>query len=221
MKRRTLLMLTGVVLAVSPLMAQTPNPKTPAKPPVTTPATTLATGTPPAAQATKTRIAILSFLALREMIGELKVRYDKLQAEFNPRAIELDALQNTIASQEKVLAENQSLTQQQGRKLTDDIELKKREYQRKLEDSQEMARKREGEETTPVLEKISDFLEKYCQQRGITHVFDIGRLQETGAALYVAPAANITEDFVKEYNKVYPMPSAGTPLTATPAPKKP
>ena len=80
-----------------------------------------------------------------------------------------------------------------------------------------MARKREGEETGPVLEKISNFLEKYCERHGISHVFDIGRLQETGSALYVHPSANITEDFVKEYNKANPTPTA----PATAAPKKP
>ncbi|MEP7273067.1 MAG: OmpH family outer membrane protein, partial [Acidobacteriota bacterium] len=113
-----------------------------------------------------------------------------------------------------------SLTQVAARKLSDEIELQKREYQRKMEDSQALAQKREGEETQPVLEKISDFLEKYCEQRGITHVFDIGRLQETGSALYVAPTANITEDFVKEYNKAYPTPAGGA-APAQPAVKKP
>lgn len=208
MKRRTIIALGVTVLIASSAVAQTPTPKT-----------SPASAQPVAGQAVKTKIAILSFAALRELIGELKVRYDKLQTEFNPRANELDSLQNTIASQEKVLAENRSLTPQQARKLSDDIDLKKREYQRKLEDSQELARKREGEETGPVLEKISDFLEKYCEQRGITHVFDVGRLQETGSALYVAPSANITEDFVKEYNKANPMPAATAPAPA--APKKP
>jgi outer membrane protein len=209
-----------MILAVTAMLAgaavaQTPTPKPPATqtPASKPPATQTAAATN---QASKTKIAILSFAALRELIGELKVKYEKLQAEFNPRAIELDALQNTIASQEKVLAENQSLTQAQGRKLSDEIEQKKREYQRKLEDSQEMARKRESEETAPILEKISDFLEKYCEKNGISHVFDIGRLQETGSALYVHPSANITEDFVREYNKANPMPA-----TAPPAPKKP
>jgi Skp family chaperone for outer membrane proteins len=215
MKRRILMMLAVTALLAGVAAGQTPAPKTAA--PKTPAASTPAAGA--GIEAMKTKIAILSFAALRELIGELKVKYDKLQAEFNPRAIELDALQNTIASQEKVLSENQSLTEVQGRKLADDIELKKREYQRKLEDSQEMARKRESEETAPILEKISDFLEKYCASHGITHVFDIGRLQETGSGLYVAPSANITEDFVKEYNKANPMPAGAAP--AAPAPKKP
>ena len=205
-------MIGSCLVGFTAASAQTPTPKPTTPPPATAPATQ---------QPTKTKIAIISFLALRELIGELKIKYTKLQTEFNPRAIELESLQSTIASQEKVLAENKSLTPQQARKLADDVDLKKREYQRKLEDSQEMARRREGEETTPTLEKISDFLEKYCAQKGITHVFDIGRLQETGSALYVAPSANITEDFVKEYNKAFPAAAAPAATAPPPQTKKP
>jgi len=215
-KVRLLQIIVGVALAASGVFAQTPVPKSAVAPP--------STGAGSTTDAQKTKIALLSFLALREAIGELKQRYDKLQGEFGPRANEIDSLQNSIEAKEKVLAENTTLTPPQVRKLTDDVAQLKREYQRKLDDSQELARKRESEETAPVLEKISDFLEKYCQKYGITHVFDVGRLQETGVALYAAPGTNITEDFVKEYNKANPMPAAAAKPTAAPAtqaPKKP
>jgi outer membrane protein len=196
-----------------------------------TAATTLTRGQTPATQpaqtapaAQKTKVALLSYLALREEIQELKQKYQKLQAEFAPRATELDSMQNSIESKEKVLNENRSLTPQQAQKLAQEVEQLKRDYKRKAEDSQEAAKKRENEETLPVLEKISTFLEKYCQQHNITHVFDVGRLQETGSALYAAPAANITVDFVKEYNKAYPpgsAPAATAPATKTPAATNP
>ena len=216
-KVRLLQIIVGVALAASSVFAQTPAPKSAAAPPT-------AAGAGSATDAQKTKIALLSFLALREAIGELKQRYEKLQGEFGPRANEIDSLQNSIEAKEKVLSENKGLTPQGARAMADQVEQLKREYQRKREDSQEMARKRESEETAPVLEKISDFLEKYCQKYGITHVFDVGRLQETGVALYAAPGTNITEDFVKEYNKANPMPTAATKPPAgptTPAAKKP
>jgi outer membrane protein len=191
--------------------AQTARPQATA-PPATAPQSAAGAGQ-------KTRIALLAFPALREGIGELKQRYQKLQQEFSPRATELDAMQNSIASKEKVAAENKTLTAPQAQKLAEEIAGLKKDYQRKLEDAQEQARKREAEETSPVLEKINNFLEKYCSQRGITHVYDVARLQETGAALYAAPGANITEDFIREYNKANPAPAAAAPATA--APKKP
>jgi len=216
MKVRLLQIIIVVALAASGVFAQTPVPKSAAAPP--------STGAGSATDPQKTKIALLSFLALREAIGELKQRYDKLQSEFGPRANEIDSLQNSIEAKEKVLSENTNLKPQEARRLTDEVEQLKREYKRKLEDSQEMAQKRESEETGPVLEKISDFLEKYCQKHAITHVFDVGRLQETGVALYAAPGTNITEDFVKEYNKANPVPTAAVkPPVAptTPATKKP
>ena len=215
-KVRLLQIIVGVALAASSVFAQTPAPKSAAAVPTA--------GAGSATEPQKTKVALLSFLALREAIGELKQRYEKLQGEFGPRANEIDALQNSIEAKEKVLSENKTLTPKAARDMAVQVEQLKREYQRKLEDSQEMARKRESEETAPVLEKISDFLEKYCQKNGITHVFDVGRLQETGVALYAAPGTNITEDFVKEYNKVNPMPAAAAKPPAgpaTPAAKKP
>jgi Skp family chaperone for outer membrane proteins len=202
-----LLTVIGALLTASTVFGQTPTPKT-------NPAASSATP----ADMPKTKVALLSYFALREGIEELKQKYQKLQTEFAPRATELDSLQSTIEGKEKILNDNKTLTAPQARKLQDEIEGYKKEYQRKLEDSQEMARKREAEETGPVLEKISNFLEKYCQKYGITHVFDINRLLEANAALYAAPQTNITEDFVKEYNKAHP---PGTAAPAAPAAKKP
>ena len=207
MKSRILLTIFGALLTASTVFGQTPAPKT-----------NPGAGSATPADMPKTKVALLSFFALREGIEELKQKYQKLQAEFAPRATELDSLQSTIESKEKILNDNKNLTAVQARKLQDEVEGYKKEYQRKLEDSQEMAKKREAEETGPVLEKISDFLEKYCQRYGITHVFDINRLLEANAALYAAPQTNITEDFVKEYNKANP-PGAAAP--AAPAAKKP
>ena len=210
MKWKQFLLVVGVTLAVTAATTLTAGQ---------TPATqsTQPAQTAPAAQ--KTKVALLSYLALREEIQELKQKYQKLQAEFAPRATELDSMQNSIESKEKVLSENRTLTPPQQQKLAGEIEQLKRDYKRKAEDSQESAKKRENEETLPVLEKISSFLEKYCQKHNITHVFDVGRLQETGSALYAAPTANITADFVKEYNKAHP--SGAAPTANAPAAKPP
>ncbi|MBX3280037.1 MAG: OmpH family outer membrane protein [Acidobacteria bacterium] len=198
MTSRLMMAILGTALAAVSVLGQTP-------------AATQSAAASPAVP--KSRIAILSFLALREGLDELRQKYEILQAEFAPRANELDSLQSTIETKEKLLNENKNLTPLQARKLADEVEGFKKEYQRKLEDSQELARKREAEVTAPVLDKISDFLEKYCERHGITHVFDYGQLVEANAALYAAPNTNITEDFINEYNKANPVAAA--------APKRP
>ncbi|MBS1788835.1 MAG: OmpH family outer membrane protein [Acidobacteria bacterium] len=193
MKTKLLLLLTLVLAATSAALGQTGA----------------------ATQPAKTKIAVIDVMAFREGIGELKVKYDKLQTEFAPRYRELESMQNSLAAKEKVLNENQNLTQQQGLKLQQELEEGKRAYQRLVEDSQAVAAKREEEETGPIKEKLGKFLEQYCQKLNIAFVFDGRQLQETGVVIFADGKANITEDFIKEYNKAYPAPA---PAAAPPKP---
>ncbi|HMV49159.1 MAG TPA: OmpH family outer membrane protein [Blastocatellia bacterium] len=158
-------------------------------------------------QAEKLKIGIVDVLAFRDGIGELKAKYDKLQTEFATADREIQSMQTKLASQEKVLNENKNLTPQQAAKLSDEFEQGKKEYNRKVEDFQAQVRKREDDETGPIKEKLGKFLEQYCAKRNITYVFDGRALQETGIVIYAAPTANITDDFIKEYNKAYPAPA--------------
>jgi Skp family chaperone for outer membrane proteins len=158
----------------------------------------------PGGQVPKTKVAIVDVLAFRDGIAELKVKYDKLQTEFAPRYRELEAMQSKLASQEKVLNENQNLTPQQSAKLTQEFQDGKKAYERLVQDSQDTAAKREEQETGPIKEKLSKYLEQYCAKHGITYVFDGRALQETGVIIYASPAANVTDDFIKEYNKAFP-----------------
>ena len=158
-------------------------------------------------QAEKLKIGIVDVLAFRDGIGELKAKYDKLQTEFATADREIQSMQTKLASQEKVLNENKNRTPQQAAKLSDEFEQGKKEYNRKVEDFQAQVRKREDDETGPIKEKLGKFLEQYCAKRNITYVFDGRALQETGIVIYAAPTANITDDFIKEYNKAYPAPA--------------
>lgn len=156
----------------------------------------------------KTKIAIVDAMAFREGVAELKVKYDKLQTEFAPRYRELEAMQSKLASQEKVLKENQNLTQQQAAKLSQEFQDGKKAYERIVQDAQDNANKREEAETGPIKEKLSKYLEQYCMKHGISYVFDGRALQETGVIIFAAPTANVTDDFIKEYNKAYPAQAA-------------
>lgn len=159
------------------------------------------------AQPPKLKIAIIDVMAFRDGVAELKVKFEKLQAEFAPRYREIESMQTTLAAKEKVLAENKTLTQAQAAKLQQELEEGKKTYQRLVEDSEAVARKREEEETGPIKEKLSKFLEQYAQKQNISFVFDGRQLQETGIVIYADGKANITEDFMKEYNKANPAPA--------------
>jgi len=159
------------------------------------------------AQPPKLKIAIIDVLAFRDGVAELKVKFEKLQTEFAPRYREIESMQTSLAAKEKVLAENKTLTQPQAVKLQQELEEGKRVYKRLVEDSEAFARKREEEDTGPIKEKLSKFLEQYAQKHNITFVFDGRELQETGIVIYADGKANITEDFMKEYNKANPAPA--------------
>src|SRR5215475_9714457 len=161
--------------------------------------------------ATKLKVAIIDSMVFRDEILELKAKYEKLQTEFAPKAKDLESMQNSIANKQKVAQENKTLTAQQAQKLSDEIEQLKKEYNRSLQDSQELASKREQAETDDVYEKIRKALDQYCAKHGITHLFDARRLQDTGVGIYAAPTANITRDFISEYNKANPVQTAANP----------
>jgi Skp family chaperone for outer membrane proteins len=161
--------------------------------------------------ATKLKVAIIDSAVFRDEVLELKAKYEKLQAEFAPKARDLESMQNSIANKQKVAQENKTLTAQQAQKLSDEIEQLKKEYNRSLQDSQDLASKRELTETDDTYEKIRKSLDQYCAKYGITHLFDARRLQDTGVGIYAAPTANITRDFISEYNKANPVQTAANP----------
>ncbi len=211
MNIKFLLTFSLILIAGSSVFAQTGGQETKQQPPAG------AAG----GQVPKMKLAIIDVLAFREKVAELKAKYEKLQAEFAPRAQQLEAMQSKLSAQEKTLAENKSMTPQQVSKLTEEFEIGKKEYQRTVEDSQVLARKREEEETRAIYEKLQKFMDQYCAKNGITLVFDARRLQDTNIIVYAAANANVTEDFVKEYNNANPykaQASAPAPKPTVPKP---
>src|SRR5262244_2163580 len=110
---------------------------------------------------TKVKVAIVDVLIFRDEVLELKAKYEKLQNEFAPKSRDLESMQNSIANKQKVAQENKTLTAQQAQKLSDEIEQLKKEYNRSLQDSQDLALKREQAETNDIVEKIMKSLEQY------------------------------------------------------------
>ncbi len=202
-----------LLLTVVVAFAQTPAPR----PGQAAPAATTA----PAGDIPKPKIALVTVEAFREGIGELRALYVKLEAEFAPRRTELESMKTSVDEKTNVLqTKAPTMTPQQTRKLQDDIEALRKEGTRKLEDYQNDVAKREDAVTGETYKKVNDFLLKYVADKGITIVWNTGKIFESGVVLYIDPKADITDDFVKEYNKVNPGP-AGAAQNAAPAAKKP
>src|SRR5215510_16440027 len=126
----------------------------------------------------KMKVAMIDSTVFRDEVLELKAKYDKLQAEFAPKYRDLESMQNSIANKQKVAQENKTLTPQQAQKLSDEIEQLKKEYNRSLQDSQDLADKRAQAETDDIYDKLRKSLEQYCAKKGITQLFDARRLSD-------------------------------------------
>ncbi len=207
------LMAPVLLLTVTAAFAQTPAPK----PGQSAPASTAA----PAGDIPKPKIALVTVEVFREGIGELRALYVKLEAEFAPRRQELESMKTSVDEKTNILqTKGATMTPAQSRKLQDDIEALRKEGTRKLEDYQNDVAKREDAVTGDTYKKINDFLLKYVADKGITAVWNTGKVFESGVILYIDPKADITDDFIKEYNKANPA-AAGAAQNGAPAPKKP
>jgi Skp family chaperone for outer membrane proteins len=75
---------------------------------------------------------------------------------------------------------------------------------RKGEDYEALVQKRLAEVSQPFNEKILKSLKSYCKQHGIAIVFELGAADQAGVHIWHTPAADITDDFMEEYNKANP-----------------
>lgn len=190
-------------------LAQTPTP--PARPAATTPAATTAAAAPGGTGA-EGKLAYLNTAAFRQGVLELKARLDTLNSEFEPKRKEVQAIEEEINKLKNQIQTQGSTVSAQVRQqwAEQGAELEKK-YKRMGEDYETQGQRRLGEVSGPVYEKISNFLSGYCQQRGIVMVIEGGAAQQAGVLLFASPATDITEDFIKEYNKANPSAGGAAP----------
>ena len=166
---------------------------------------------------TKGKIAFINTGIFQDQIGEFKARVEALNRQFEPRVRELQskgervaALENTIKTQSGVL------TPAKLAETNEQLEREKREYQRKQEDLEADGNRAKDQVLGPIREKLSKFVEAYTEKRGITMLIDLANAIQSNTLVWFDPRADVTQDFVAEYNKT-------NPVAATPAatPQKP
>ena len=166
------------------------------------------------------KIAVVNTQAFAGGIGELKQKYDQVEKQFQPRYQQLQTVETQLKQMENdiqvkgnamppdKLQELQNQYQDLKRRGTRDYEDLKAEYDRTIDNA-----------TKPVRDKLYQFLNNYATQRKIILVVNLAGAAQTGSLAYWNPGADITEDFIAEYNKANPVPG-GAPAAAPPA-KKP
>ena len=164
-----------------------------------------------AAPTGKGKIAVINTGAFQEQIGEFKTKLEALNKQFEPRIRELDQLATQIKTREDTLkSQGPALTPAKVAELTEQVETMKREYQRKGEDLQADGGKARDLALQPVSEKLERFAKDYTTRKGITVLIDLANAYNAGLIVWYDPRLDVTEDFVKEYNKAHAVPTTGT-----------
>ncbi len=177
------------------------------------PAGTAATSSTPAQTASvpDSKIALVdtdAFLDEKAGITKLVTAAKAVEAEFQPRRVELKNLQDQI---DKATADLQKVSSVQDPKLSaqqqDKIDTMKKDMQRKGEDAQAAYQKRLQEKLGPVYEDIGKALDAYAKAHGITMVLDVTKIQGIVSA---ADSLDITRAFIVEFNSKNPSTAALT-----------
>jgi Skp family chaperone for outer membrane proteins len=187
------------------VMAQTPAPPrrpVASSPPAESPA-------PGGGSGAEGKVAILFFGQFRQGIDEFRVKLDALNAELEPKRKEIQVLDDEVNKlKNQIQTQGATVTPQVRNQWVESATDKEKILKRQAEDFEAFAQRRFGEVSTPIYEKIQKGISSYCQQRGIVLVLEGSQSFQAGVMLWSAPATDITDDFVKEYNKANPAGSA-------------
>ena len=190
----------AVTAALSAMaFAQTPTP--PARPAASNaaPAAAAAAG----GTGAEGKLAYLNSSRFRDGISELKERIDALNKEFEPKKKEVQSLEEDVNNlKNKIQTQGPTVSAQVRAQWVDEGTEKEKKLKRLAEDYEALGQKRLAEAYQPVSDKIMKFLDSYCQQRGIVMVMEGGAVQQAGVLLWASTATDITEDFMKEFNKI-------------------
>jgi outer membrane protein len=164
----------------------------------------------------KGKVAVINTAVLQDVIAEFKAKREALNKQFESRVRDLELLGGQIQSRENTLkTQGESLTPGKRAELTEQVESLKREYQRKGEDLEADGNRARDIALKPVSEKMDRFAREYATKKGITVLIDLAGAYNSGQLIWYDPRLDVTEDFVKEYNKANPV--AGAAPTTPPA----
>jgi outer membrane protein len=196
--------------------AQTPTPPAPRTVAATAPSPSA--GAPSGGTGAEGKLAYINSGRFSSDINELKAKLDSFNSELDPKRKEVQAEEEALNNlKNKINTQGATVSVQVRTQWAEEAADKEKTLNRKKEDYNQLGQRRLSEVAMPVYDKVTKFLDSYCQQRGIVMVLEIGAAQQAGVLIFASQATDITEDFIKEYNKANPA-SAGA---AAPAPKKP
>jgi Skp family chaperone for outer membrane proteins len=174
------------------------------------------------------KVVVINTTVFPSQVGELKLKYEQVDAQFKDRYQELQGIADQITKLENEIKAKQSvLTQDKLTEMSNQYENLKRQGQRKNEDLKVDAEKALEAATKPVRDKLYQALNNYAAKNNIVMVINLAGAANSGALAFWDPKSDITDEFIAEYNKANPTPGAApaskpaAPPAANPAAKKP
>jgi len=198
-----------IAFAIGALLPIVVFAQTTPQPPRSTPQNPPASGGGTGAQG---KIAFVNTTAFRVGIVEFRAALEALNKEFEPKNNELEGLQKQIEDFKNKVEKEGPKAQASVRDgwMEQGAQLEKT-LKRKTEDYQALFQRRGQEVVRPILDKINKFFDQYCQQRNIVMALERQVADNGNLLVWMAPAADITEDFMNEYNKANPSSTPAAP----------
>jgi outer membrane protein len=166
---------------------------------------------PAAAQA---KIGVIN---IQEAIGstaEGKKAFADLSKKFQPRQQELQRLQQEIqAINDQLTKQSATLSDDEQRRLSRDLEDKQKLLKRSTEDAQTDFSTDRDEAIRRIGQKMVRVISEFAQQNGYSLVVDDAQIP----VYYASKDIDLTEDIVKRYDAANPVADAGAGVPATPA----
>ncbi len=165
------------------------------------------------------KVVVINTTVFPSQIGELKQKYDHIDGQFKDRYQKLSTVVEQMTRLENDIKAKQSvLTPDKLREMQDQYETLKRQATRDNEDLRADAEKALEAATKPVRDKLYQSLSTYSAKNGIVMVINLAGAAQSGTLAFWDPKSDITEEFIKEYNKSNPVPGAA-PAPSPTAPK--
>jgi outer membrane protein len=174
----------------------------------------------PASSAASAKVAVIAFQEAVTATNEFQRDFGDVQKKFEPQKTQLQQLSQQIDTETKSLqTQGSTLSDSERASRAKDIDDKKKQAQRMLEDTQGDYQQAIQETFGRVAVKVDEVLQAYAKEHGFTLVIDGTQNQDQQQAplvLYAAPTTDITKVIVEAYNTKSGVPA---PPPAAPAPQ--
>jgi outer membrane protein len=155
------------------------------------------------------KIAFVNSAELQAKLTDYKAKIDELNRSFEPRIKEVQTLnERAVALENTIKTQSNALSATRVAEMTEQLESMKREVTRKTEDLQADGDRARNQQMGPLKEKLQKFLQDFTTRHGITLLIDLSNAIESNTVLWFDQRADVTQQFIAEYNQALTQPAA-------------